>query len=197
VRRALALVALCAAACSTTGRELDPPATRPTPNLGSVAAANLSEGAGGFSITSPAFAAGGALPPDAGEVAGNVSPALQWRNVPAGAAELALVATDAATGDIRWLVLGITAQSAAIPAGTTPPGGRVLPNSRGQSGWHGPAAAPGAKSQVVFTLYALPVAFTPPLGADARRVVDLVAAASATRATVSGWFLGDGATLQG
>jgi phosphatidylethanolamine-binding protein (PEBP) family uncharacterized protein len=197
VRGLLALLVVLAVGCSTTGRELHPPRVTAPPQLGTVAPANRSEGTGGFALTSPDFTAGGALPADAGETSGNRSPGLAWHNVPPSTAALALVVTEPATGAIHWSLVGIAPSDGAVATGAVPPGATELATTQGTTAWLGPRADPRARTQLVFTLYALAARFEPPAGADPARVRDLIIAASSTRATISGWFLGDGATLDG
>ena len=200
VRRLVVMVSLVAAvatACSTTGRELPEPKFTTVPPTQAATPANQSQGAGNFALTSPDFTPGRALPATVGELTGNVSPALQWRSVPANAVELAVVATNAAKNAIYWIVTGIAPKEGTVAAGATPPNAVVLPNSRGLSRWTGPTAGSGEKVQVVFTLHAFDHHIALPSGSGSAKDLDVINASSFTRATVAGWFLGPGAAIDG
>ena len=193
----VSLVLVAASACGTTGRELPAPTFTTLPPVTTAAPAIRSEGVGSFSLTSPDFTPGRALPATAGEITGNTSPALQWRAVPTNAVELALVATDASKASIYWIVTGIPPKDATVAAGASPAGATVLPNSRGQARWTGPTAGSNVKVQVVFTIYAFDHDVAVPTGSGAAKDLEVINASGFTRATVSGWFLGPGAALDG
>jgi Raf kinase inhibitor-like YbhB/YbcL family protein len=110
-------------------------------------------------LSSPAFALGGKIPVRYTCNGGNVSPALQWSKVPAGAAEMFLFVLDenanGPQGGIRWVVGGITPSEAGFAAGTTPPGAIVGRNSAGQATWGGICPTDKQQHTIVFVLYAL------------------------------------------
>jgi phosphatidylethanolamine-binding protein (PEBP) family uncharacterized protein len=191
---AAAVAAALVAGCSNSGRELRAPhPTTIPPSIGTPQLANRSEGVEGFALASPDFEPGGDLPHDAGEDTGNVSPGLAWSGVPAGTAELALVADDGHNGSPYWVVTGIAPSAAAIAAGTAPPGSRLLPNGHGYHGWTGPASPAGdasAPTPVVFTLYALASPFQPAPGDDPVATTRRLANVSVTQSTLTGWFAG-------
>jgi phosphatidylethanolamine-binding protein (PEBP) family uncharacterized protein len=200
VRRLIVIVLLViasVAACSTSGRELPAPKFTTVPSTQAQTVANQSQGAGNFALSSPDFTPGRALPASAGEISGNTSPALQWRSVPSNATVLAIVATNAAKTATYWIVTGIAPREATVPAGATPPNAVVLANSRGQSRWTGPSAGSGEKVQVVFTLYAFDHAIAVPTGSGSAKDLEVINASSFTKATLSGWFLGPGAAIDG
>ncbi|MFJ8582080.1 YbhB/YbcL family Raf kinase inhibitor-like protein [Micromonospora sp. NPDC093277] len=72
---------------------------------------------------------------------GNVSPPLEWSQVPDSAEELILFVEDPDAGKtpfLHWLVTGISPHSNGVPEGGVPLGGREWPNSFGATGWGGP-----------------------------------------------------------
>lgn len=111
-----------------------------------------------FTINSPSFTEGGTIPRKFSCDGANVSPALEWSGVPAGAAALALIVDDPdARGFVHWVVFNMTASKAgglaeAISASRdAPPQGR---SSFGKVGWGGPCP-PSGTHRYVFTLLAL------------------------------------------
>jgi Raf kinase inhibitor-like YbhB/YbcL family protein len=111
-----------------------------------------------FTIKSPDFTNGGAIPRKFSCDGENVSPALEWEGVPEGAAALALIVDDPdARGFVHWVVFNMTASKTgglaeAISASPdAPPQGR---NSFGKIGWGGPCP-PSGTHRYVFTLLAL------------------------------------------
>jgi Raf kinase inhibitor-like YbhB/YbcL family protein len=101
---------------------------------------------------------------------GNVSPALNWDNPPAGTKSFALMVhdPDAPTGGAgiwHWVVINIPASARSIEqgAGTAdgsklPPGSRPISNDYETTAWGGPCPPKGHKPHAYnFTLYALGV----------------------------------------
>ena len=127
-----------------------------------------------FQLTSPDIKAGGTVPEKNaantfGCTGGNVSPALEWKNPPAGTKSFALMVhdPDAPTGGSgfwHWLVYNIPATTMSLPEGagktdgSALPKGTVQPNTdMGVPGWGGPCPPPGTKHHYNFTVYALKV----------------------------------------
>jgi phosphatidylethanolamine-binding protein (PEBP) family uncharacterized protein len=114
---------------------------------------------GSFAITSPAFELNGAIPSQYTCDGADVSPPLQWSNVPAKAAALVLFAIDdTSTGSasgIRWVVGDIDPTSKGVAAGATPEGGIVGADTQGHTGYGGICPAPGKTSAMQFVMYAL------------------------------------------
>lgn len=112
-----------------------------------------------MAITSSAFERGGALPKQYTCDGSNISPPLEWSNVPAKAAALVLIMIDdSATGPasgIRWFVGDINPSAKGVAAGQTPEGGIVGSDTQGKSGYGGICPPAGKTSTVQFTLYAL------------------------------------------
>lgn len=116
-----------------------------------------------FSISTKAFAPGGKIPVKYTCSGRDVSPALTWSDVPAGAKSLALVLDDpdAPGGEwYHWLVWNIPARAGGIVehAAATPElaGGMVQGgNSFGKMGYGGPCPPKGQTHRYFFRLYAL------------------------------------------
>jgi Raf kinase inhibitor-like YbhB/YbcL family protein len=100
--------------------------------------------AGSFSLTSSAFAHGGAIPRRHSCDGADRSPPLSWSTPPAGTRSLALILDDpdAPSGRfIRWLAWGITPDAGGLAEGELPPlEGR---NDFGTVGYRGPCPPRG------------------------------------------------------
>lgn len=127
-----------------------------------------------FELDSPDIKAGGSLSrlqeyQGFGCSGGNTSPALRWRDVPAGTRSLALTVydPDAPTGSgwWHWVVFNLPVASHGLPAGAGSADGHLLPagavQSRtdyGQPGFGGACPPQGDKPhRYVFTVHALKV----------------------------------------
>lgn len=112
---------------------------------------------GPFTLTSSAFADGAAIPRAHTCDGKDVSPALAWTGVPAGAKALVLVVDDPdANGWVHWIVLDLPATDGELPqavdrAAPTPEQGT---NDFGRRGWGGPCP-PSGTHHYRFTLTAL------------------------------------------
>jgi Raf kinase inhibitor-like YbhB/YbcL family protein len=158
VRRVLAVVVVVAAAasagCGADDRELRPPSDSQTTTtteaaaLGSVS--GPSDGVGtatdlALQLTSPDFLPAEAIPDRFTCQGDDVSPALQWANLPAGVTELAVVMVDLdADGFVHWVVTGIPPTIGGLPEGQLPEGAVAGPNSFGRTGWGGPCPPSGS-----------------------------------------------------
>jgi len=127
-----------------------------------------------FGVTSTSFKPNGAISDKhvantfgcAGE---NVSPALEWKNPPAGTKSFAVMVhdPDAPTGGAgfwHWIVFNIPAETTSLPEGAGAAAGTALPkgavqwkNDMGMPGWAGPCPPPGTKHHYNFTVYPLKV----------------------------------------
>jgi len=118
-----------------------------------------------FTLTSPAFADGEAIPPEFTCEGRNVSPPLQWKNAPDGTASFALVVDDpdASFGTFtHWLVCDVSGRLTTLPEGIpaqdvirSPIGATQGRNGFKDVGYGGPCPPPGKAHRYVFTLYAL------------------------------------------
>ncbi|HEX3901873.1 MAG TPA: YbhB/YbcL family Raf kinase inhibitor-like protein [Polyangia bacterium] len=132
------------------------------------------EAAGAFTLTSSDFKNNAAIPVKysfnaMGCTGENVSPALEWKNPPAGTKSFALMAhdPDAPTGSgwWHWVVYNIPADATSLPEGAGAAAGTALPKGAtqgntdfGKPGWGGPCPPPGSgKHHYNFTLFALKV----------------------------------------
>ena len=142
----------------------------------------------GFALTSAELTPGGPIPPAQqydgdGCRGGNVSPALAWRDPPAGTRSFALLMFDPDApggGWWHWLVFDLPAGTRSLPADAGAAGGQLLPpgtiqvrNDYGSRGYGGPCPPPGPPHHYRITLYALRVA---QLGLDAQALPAAVAA---------------------
>jgi Raf kinase inhibitor-like YbhB/YbcL family protein len=149
-----------------------------------------------FAVSSPGLADGGTL--NSRHAAstnncggGNVTPALQWRNSPAGTKSYAVTIFDPdgakGLGVVHWVLYGIAPSTTALAAGeASPPGSVEGTNVTGGTGYHGPCPPVGeVPHHYVAQVYALnlpPDALPPALTRDAllAAIKDHVIAASST-----------------
>jgi Raf kinase inhibitor-like YbhB/YbcL family protein len=119
-----------------------------------------------FTLTSPGVADGGTLASTHAASAnncggGNVSPALQWRNAPAGTKSYAVTILDPdgakGLGIVHWVLYGIASSVASLGAGAEPPAGSVAGTNRtGGPGYAGPCPPVGdVPHHYVVQIYAL------------------------------------------
>jgi Raf kinase inhibitor-like YbhB/YbcL family protein len=114
---------------------------------------------GSFSISSEAFEQNARIPRRYSGDGDNISPPLEWENVPGGTRHLALTCHDPdapiKNGFTHWVVYGIPPESKGIPEG----GGRSYVqglNGMGKPGYIGPAPPYGhGVHHYNFRLYAL------------------------------------------
>jgi Raf kinase inhibitor-like protein, YbhB/YbcL family len=126
-----------------------------------------------FVLTSPTFTEGGTLP-DSVVLNGldcrgpNISPALEWANVPAGTKSLVFVLDDyqARGGDgfVHWVAYDIPASARSIPPnagaveGEMTSGARQAYNDFLKRSYGGPCPPEGPPHRYRFTIYALDLA---------------------------------------
>ena len=90
------------------------------------------------------------------EAVGNGQP-LEWADVPADAAEFAVLCEDRDAGDaVHWLAVGIPGSETGIGSATDLPEGAVAGRSDdGTAGWHAPHPPAGESHRLIFRLLAL------------------------------------------
>jgi len=94
----------------------------------------------------------------------NVSPALQWRNAPAGARSFAITIFDPdgakGLGVVHWIMYGIPPSTTSLTAGGEPPAGAHLGlNVSGQAAYRGPCPPIGEiPHHYLVQIYALDLA---------------------------------------
>jgi Raf kinase inhibitor-like YbhB/YbcL family protein len=110
-------------------------------------------------LTSPAFGENDTIPTEFTCDGEEVSPPLEWSDVPSDAKELALLVTDpdAPGGDfVHWTVYGIDPALRATTVDAVPERGKEGENGTGKAGYAGPCPPEGDDShRYVFALYAL------------------------------------------
>lgn len=120
-------------------------------------------------LTSPAFDEGDVIPRRYTQDGNNISPPLQWRDVPPKTQELALICEDPDAPRpkpfVHWLIYGIPGDTDQLPENVdqfetpaTPPGTQqgVTSFSQNSIGYRGPAPPPGhGRHRYYFRLYAL------------------------------------------
>lgn len=146
-------------------------------------------GGDGFTLSSPAFDEGDALPDRSALGAENLSPPLRWSGVPADAEELAITVVDPdASNFVHWVVWGVPATDGEVAEGEVPGGAQVGQNQFGEPGWGGPQPPAGEEHTYLFTLHALSRA--PAVTADTPAVDALAAIEAVTvdRAQLRGQY---------
>jgi Raf kinase inhibitor-like YbhB/YbcL family protein len=143
-------------------------------------------------LTSPAFGPGGTIPDRhcSMDMGPNLSPALSWAGVPAGARQLLLILEDIdvpmSRPSLHTIALLDPATRSVAEGELTPgnPAIRFIPALRGRTGYFGPRPLPGhGIHRYGFHLYALDQAI--PVDRDLTSVDDVLAA-------VDGHVLADG-----
>jgi Raf kinase inhibitor-like YbhB/YbcL family protein len=117
-----------------------------------------------FSLTSPAFANDAAIPSkytcDAGQQ--NPSPALTWKDAPAGTKSFALILHDPDApmqgGFTHWVLFDIPATTTSLPEGFQPGSVGVSGNSGFRRAGYGGPCPPSGSHHYHFTMSALDVA---------------------------------------
>ncbi len=130
-------------------------------------------------LRSPAFDDHAPIPPRFSRDGDDVSPPLEWRGVPEGTVELALVCEDPdAPGGtfVHWVASGLDPSLTGLGEGELPAGAVEGANDYGGTGYGGPQPPVGDPAhRYFFRLYALsePLAVSPGASAeDLRRVMD-------------------------
>jgi Raf kinase inhibitor-like YbhB/YbcL family protein len=130
-----------------------------------------------FSLTSTAFAEGEPIPRQYTCDGEDISPPLQWRDVPEGTRSFALVADDpdapGGTWD-HWLLYNLPAEARSLPEGV-PPDAELSDGSRhGQNSWprlgYGGPCPPSGTHRYFFKLYALDMVLELDAGASKERL---------------------------
>ena len=127
-------------------------------------------------LTSPAFDDGDFLPSRFAHDEENLSPPLEWSDVPSGTQELALLCQDPDAPNglfTHWVLAAIDPTITAIDEGEVPSGAVAGLNDFGEMAWGGPAPPPGdGPHRYVFTLFASVEPLDVTLGASADDLLD-------------------------
>jgi Raf kinase inhibitor-like YbhB/YbcL family protein len=109
-------------------------------------------------VTSPAFSANGAIPPEYTCDGRSIAPPLSWSTVPSNTRSIAILVDDpdAPKGMFtHWLVTGIPPTTTSLREGAKlPEGARVAKNGKGNFGYTGPCP-PSGRHHYYFHIYAL------------------------------------------
>lgn len=116
-----------------------------------------------FTLQSPSFSGGGAIPKEFTCEGSDTSPALQWTEPPVKTQSFALIADDpdAPAGTwTHWVAYDLPANLRQLPEGvpkqaTLSQGGAQGINDFGKTGYGGPCPPPGKPHRYFFKLYAL------------------------------------------
>jgi Raf kinase inhibitor-like YbhB/YbcL family protein len=125
-----------------------------------------------FPVTSSAFAANAAIPLRFSAYGDGVSPALQWRGLPAGTQSLALMMEDpdasSARPFVHWLAWNIDPASGGLPEGVAANASGLVQgrNNRGTNGYFGPRPHGSRPHHYHFQLFALDTRLSLAAGAD-------------------------------
>ncbi len=135
-----------------------------------------------LSISSPAFADGGAIPSTFTCEGKNSSPALAWHGIPTGARSLVLIVDDPDAPDpkapkmtwVHWVIYNLPVHSTGLQEGISPgdlPSGSLEGfTDFKRTGWGGPCP-PIGRHRYFFRLYALD-AVLPDLKHPARAILE-------------------------
>jgi hypothetical protein len=131
-------------------------------------------------ITIPAFTDGGAIPSTYGCAAGknaNLSPAIEWSNLPAGTETITLILHDpdlqiGADDVLHWAIFNIPASANGLPQGvpaeaTLPDGAAQLQNVGRSIGYFNPCPPPPTTHHYLFEFYALDQKLDPSIASRA------------------------------
>ncbi len=139
-------------------------------------------------VSSPAFAANGAIPQRCSCNGAGDRPALRFGGVPSAAKELALLVIDPdAGGFVHWTIYGMAPRTTGIGATGLPAGAREGRNSAGKTGWT-PPCPPSGTHRYQFELYGLRAPSKLAAGADPAKVADAIKAAAAGRGELIGRY---------
>ena len=203
VRRLLTLVivsTLTASACRSDGRELVAPpvgATAPprvttteagsetsdTVTLTSPTTDSSNETLPPLELTSPFFQADAPIPFRYTCEGDQLSPALEFDNIPLGAVELAVHVVDLETGFVHWIVSGLDPSLPGIDEGELPSDAVLANNGDDEAGWAAPCPDEGPHTYA-FTLHALanPIELGP--GAEPTSAMSIINEQSIARASL-------------
>ncbi len=148
-----------------------------------------------FALLSPAFEDGGTIPRTFTCDGEDVSPALTWRDPPAGVRSFALIMDDpdAPVGTwVHWVVYDLPPELRELPE-RVPPGERLpFGGAHGRNSWgrlaYGGPCPPGGTHRYVFRLYALDSVLGLALGASKEDVLRAMQGRTLGEATLTGRY---------
>jgi Raf kinase inhibitor-like YbhB/YbcL family protein len=174
-----------------------PPPSEPTPAPSvEETPASASTPAPPMEMSSTAFEDEGEIPPRHALCPDqeNLSPPIDWTNVPPGTESLSLVCVDSAVAFVHWAIYNIPPTAAGLAEGVPPLGeledGSLQGfNDYGEDGYIGPCPPTGETHEYVFTLYALDAMLDLPAGATADSVLRAAVGHILAQAQVSGSYV--------
>jgi len=167
MRRAFLVLSLLALSCSNNDA-----AGAPGDRHALAAARSETRATATIAVTSPAFAAGAAIPLRHSAYGDGVSPALRWSGLPAGTRSLALMMEDpdatSARPFVHWLAWNIDPAAGSLPEGVAPDASGLVQgrNNRRSNGYFGPRPPGSRPHHYHFQLFALDAPLNLPAGAD-------------------------------
>ena len=168
-----------------------PPSPSLEPNSESTAMTTDTAKPARFTLTSPAFSDGAAIPRRYSCDGRDVSPPLAWSGVPAGTKALLLSVTDPdARGFLHWAAWDLAPDLGALTEGASGalPGGALEGrNDFGRIGWGGPCP-PSGTHRYVFTLTALSAPLGLPRGTELAAVQRQAAGATVGETRLEGAY---------
>lgn len=145
-----------------------------------------------ITVSSSAFDEGEAIPQVYTCDGDDVSPPLEFAEVPDDAAELALLVEDpdAPSGTfVHWVMWGIDPQQTTIGAGEVPEGASQGSNDFGGEGYGGPCPPPGDEPHsYVFTVFALSEPVSLSAGASAADLRQEIETSTAASGSLTGTY---------
>jgi len=131
----------------------------------------------GMRLTSTAFQNGGMIPKDYTADGKDMSPALNWGEVPNHTKSIVLIVEDPNSSGklpfVHWIVYGIPPEQTGLPEGASSVIGKQSKlmegkNSKGLTGYVGPEPEPGKPHRYVFQVFSLdiPLQFASPPNKD-------------------------------
>jgi Raf kinase inhibitor-like YbhB/YbcL family protein len=124
-------------------------------------------------LLSSAFSEGGTIPQRYTCDGENLSPALEWRDVPPNSSSLALIVEDpdAPVGVfVHWVLFGMPPQTAGLPEGAGQESARPAGGLQGTNGFrkvaYGGPCPPGGTHRYFFRVYALDINIDLPAGSS-------------------------------
>jgi Raf kinase inhibitor-like YbhB/YbcL family protein len=167
MRRAVLVLSLLALSCSNNDA-----AGAPDDRHALASARSETRATATLAVTSPAFAAGAAIPLRHSAYGDGVSPALSWSALPAGTRSLALMMEDpdatSARPYVHWLAWNIDPALGALPEGIAPDASGLVQgrNNRRSNGYFGPRPPGSRPHHYHFQLFALDAPLNLAGGAD-------------------------------
>ena len=181
-RLALPLVLWLASSCGAGGSGSASSGTAPPPSDPDAGIAST------MTLSSPAFAAGGAIPATYTCDGAGISPPLSWSGTPEGAVELAVTVIDPdAPGGafIHWVLLGLSPAASGIPEEGPPPDGvHGATASSGRTGYAALCPPRGQRHRYRFSVFALRGPDSLPEGVSGAKALTIVRSAALARGTM-------------